>query len=1609
MAYQHFKLSSAGRLATIIAISFVACSSFAAGIVADGGALGPGVATAANGAQVVNIVKPTDQGLSHNQYQDFNVNRPGAVFNNALSAGQSQLAGQLAANPNLNGHSASVILNEVISRNPSLLLGQQEVFGMAADYVLANPNGITCDGCGFINTSRSSLVVGNPLIENGMLRAYSTLNNHNLLQIGSGGVTAERVLDLVAPRIESNGAVRAEAINAISGNNRLTRDLTQIEAAPNDTALDSYYLGSMQAGRIRIINTAEGSGVKLAGSLQAEQAITVKAKDRLALQSAQLRGGDVTLQAKTLRAEGTLTERTTQSSGKDNYQNYRGGIDVHASQQEQGYRRTEISGKNLTLVAAESNHLTATDLRGDDVTIQGGDVLLDGQLLTQRQEQTDNRWFYSWQHDETRRNSQQQAQTGRIEARHNVNLSATRGDLRLEGSEVKAGQDIRLQAQGDIALRGVREHDESQLTGYKRNEGASLNSGRWQQRQSEERLRQVSLRAGHDAALQAKGNLNAQAAQIQSGNDAEIAAAGTVTLDVQNVANRKSEVDNHTYWGGIGGGGERDNNHSQERSHASEVESGGTLTISGGQGVTISGSRAQGGRGGVVQARQGNVVIDHVVNTSSEQDNSRRGGAFNITTASQQRKESHEQLRASQLTSDVNLRVQSAGDIQVQGSQVAGGGHVDLNAGGRVDVKAAAGVDSRDEQSTSLHASAYAKKQGDKQYRVGLGLEHTAQQETSQSVTHRGSQIQGASVALTAGEDVQFTGSRLQANAGDAQISGKNVAFVSAEDSQESRSQKQTAGGGLYYTAGIDKAGSGYEGHYSTSDSQQKQTRARGSSSEVKGNLIINAQDTLTQQGASHQVGGAYRAQAASVAQLEAHDRDSSRSQGTRVDAEVGANVDYSAVTRPLAGAAQKVASLDVNGAIDEVGKVGKPNLGLDIGANGGTKTESRSESRAKTTHIQAGSIEVTARDTIHDRGTQYRANTGGVTLQADNHRFEAASDSSSSQSSAVQGGATLRVYTTTGKDIGVTASGQGENRRREEQHSQAQSGSIQAQSGIDIRLGQAGNYQGTALDGGQGKTQIHSAGDLHIAQATDSHSTRHQGFDAHARASGDMNSGSAALGGGQDNGQQSNTQAHVASIRSAGGVTLESGGALTLQGAQVDSQGDVTLRAADRLDLRQADAQRQQEGSVWSGELSGGGGRSSSGDSKSRNGSLGAKAGVTMQHEQQSTAQGGRISGANVTLSAGSEARDALHLQGTQVKGKAVTLDAQQGGIVLESAKDSQVKNNWGFEATGSLSASQSESKDAQGQADPATRQNRHTLNSGLKVNVDQQDQTKQHNTQIHAEQVNVSSHDDTRLAGARIEGERITGKIGGDLHLESRQDSERATQVNAGLTFGHSNDEGASKTAKLSKVATPHLSQKVQGKLEGAIDRASDKVTESYNSAVRRLDKRQDTSGSVSFDKANERVTLPETLSTEKPQAARWDRAARSVGNGVKSSLTGAPGAQGNLHVEGKRVDNQAVEQQSALMGRQGVDLQVDGDTRLTGALIESSEGAVNLNGSRVVQQDLAGHRYQGSGKGEVPLSVGGLTGVVNKLVTKGELPLSVSVDSSQADSHSALRSKP
>ena len=160
------RLRSNAQLAVFVSMAFVSVGPvLAAGVISAGGAE---VYNRGN-VEVVNIVAPNQHGLSHNQYQQYNVNQPGVVLNNSVNGGQSVLAGQLAANGKLGGNAARLILNEVVGANPSLLLGKQEVFGMLADYVLANPNGITSKDSGFINTGRASLVVGSPVLQDGRL------------------------------------------------------------------------------------------------------------------------------------------------------------------------------------------------------------------------------------------------------------------------------------------------------------------------------------------------------------------------------------------------------------------------------------------------------------------------------------------------------------------------------------------------------------------------------------------------------------------------------------------------------------------------------------------------------------------------------------------------------------------------------------------------------------------------------------------------------------------------------------------------------------------------------------------------------------------------------------------------------------------------------------------------------------------------------------------------------------------------------------------------------------------------------------------------------------------------------------------------------------------------------------------------------------------------------------------------------------------------------------------------------------------------------------------------------------------------------------------------
>ncbi len=229
---------------------------------------------ATNGVPVINIAPPTAGGVSNNRYTQFNVGPSGAVLNNSGGASQTQLAGQVGGNIMLGNQRATTILNQVTAPNPSQLLGTLEVAGNRANVIVANPAGITCNGCGFMNADRASLTTGRPLIgADGRIGFDIASGNIRVDGAGLNGASLSQV-DLLARTLEINAGVWADRLNVTAGAARVDYDTGIVTAqsgqgAKPDVALDTAALGGMYANSIRLIGTESGVGVNIGGNLVA--------------------------------------------------------------------------------------------------------------------------------------------------------------------------------------------------------------------------------------------------------------------------------------------------------------------------------------------------------------------------------------------------------------------------------------------------------------------------------------------------------------------------------------------------------------------------------------------------------------------------------------------------------------------------------------------------------------------------------------------------------------------------------------------------------------------------------------------------------------------------------------------------------------------------------------------------------------------------------------------------------------------------------------------------------------------------------------------------------------------------------------------------------------------------------------------------------------------------------------------------------------------------------------------------------------------------------------------------------------------------------------------
>jgi len=259
-------------------------------IVADPAAPGnqrPTILSAPNGVPLVNIQTPSAAGVSRNTYSQFDVQQPGAILNNARSNAQTQLGGWVQGNPWLAAGSARVILNEVNASNPSLLHGYVEVAGQRAQVVIANPAGVTCDGCGFINASRATLSTGTPIINGGSLDGYVVQRGQIAVQGAGLDASTTDYTDLIARSVAINAGVWAKDLKVTTGANQVSADntlATPVAGAGSAPAfaIDVAQLGGMYAGKITLVGTESGVGVRNAGHIGASVgAVIVTAAGRL--------------------------------------------------------------------------------------------------------------------------------------------------------------------------------------------------------------------------------------------------------------------------------------------------------------------------------------------------------------------------------------------------------------------------------------------------------------------------------------------------------------------------------------------------------------------------------------------------------------------------------------------------------------------------------------------------------------------------------------------------------------------------------------------------------------------------------------------------------------------------------------------------------------------------------------------------------------------------------------------------------------------------------------------------------------------------------------------------------------------------------------------------------------------------------------------------------------------------------------------------------------------------------------------------------------------------------------------------------------------------------
>jgi len=529
-----------------------------------------------------------------------------------------------------------------------------------------------------------------------------------------------------------------------------------------------------------------------------------------------------------------------------------------------------------------------------------------------------------------------------------------------------------------------------------------------------------------------------------------------------------------------------------------------------------------------------------------------------------------------------------------------------------------------------------------------------------------------------------------------------------------------------------------------------------------------------------------------------------------------------------------------------------------------------------------------------------------------------------------------------------------------------AVAGSIRAGGNVTSTSRGTTTLEGTNIQSG-GNTTI-GAGTLEFKAAESKRQSSSDSTTAGGQAYLGQDATGAVVGGASGNygtGNQtgSGTSQRAGSIVSGGNTTISTTGDATFQGTNLNSRGNTTISAGGKVDFQAA----VDTASTNSSSMSAGGGFDASKGSDSKSGQVSGNYSDSSSSENMRVERGGSIvSGGNVTIQSGA-GRD-VTMVGTDVAAGG-NVGISGANVNLRAAESTLSSSNSSFGISGSA-GKESPNK---GSGDKGGGSG----NADVNVASGSASASSQQGGVITGRNVTIDATRDLSMQGT-IVGAQDSARlnVGGKLDMQSAQDRSSSSSSNVGVSVGGSKGDGAGGHAG---VGVCNASSENVTNRNAIVSGSNVQVTTGGDATLRGANiagnnVTTNVGGNLAIESRTD-VTRSSNSQTGAYLGGSDSLFSGDFGSNSIISQRGELARTGvGVNVQRSNVDSTQVTLQSGIVGQQSNQVNVTGNTSLTGARIGSDTGGtVGVATARLTQSGVEQSSSSSASEGGFSAQIG------------------------------------